>query len=31
MQNDLQAINVLLRVLTVSLRRTMRGNEPLIL
>ena len=30
MQDDLQAINVLLRVLTVSLRRTMRGNEPLI-
>ena len=29
-QNDLQAINVLLGVLTIALRRAMRGDEPLI-
>ena len=29
-QNDLQAVNVLFGVLTISLRRTMRGDEPLI-
>ena len=30
MQNDLQAVNVLLGVLTIALRRAMRGDEPLI-
>ena len=30
MQNDLQAVNVLLGVLAIPLGRTMRGNEPLI-
>ena len=29
-QNDLQAVNVLLGVLTIALRRAMRGDEPLI-
>ena len=27
-QNDLQAVNVLLGVLTIALRRAMRGDEP---